>query len=324
MKLSILIPAYNVQEELSRCLESILSQPVDSAEFEVIIVDDGSTDHTSELLQRYAAQYTNVRAVAQPNAGVSAARNHALQLAQGDFVTYVDADDTLTPGSLVQVMQHLTHARHDITVCQSHCNGREHYRWSHIFDEDKDYAPIELLRQGYIRGSVCGVLFSRQFVHRCHISFLEGVSLGEDSQFGLEALAHAHGVCFKPIPLYQVVGRPTSASRVFTPQRIQREILDVKRIFEHIRSIETSLAHSAYIPYMRYLPMSNMVSHLLLTPHVGLRCLLQSGLSAYCNDIVPASGLTFMSGKMKLLRFSLPLYYLTVLVKTSLSSIFHK
>ena len=95
---SIIVPAYNVADYLSAALASIQAQ--DLATWECLCVDDGSTDGTAAVLQRYAAADARFRLFRQENAGVSVARNRALQEAKGDWILFLDGDDLLAPGLL--------------------------------------------------------------------------------------------------------------------------------------------------------------------------------------------------------------------------------
>ena len=103
--LSIIIPAYNVETFLPKCLDSIFSQ--NCSDFEVICVNDGSTDGTLDLLERYAANHNNLKVISQPNLGMSASRNHGLDVAEGDYVMFVDSDDWLCDGALARLSAHL-------------------------------------------------------------------------------------------------------------------------------------------------------------------------------------------------------------------------
>ena len=107
MKLSIIVPVYNVEKHLMRCLESIVSEMRD--DYELILVDDGSTDRSGAMCDAFAAKHPqqHIVVVHQTNRGVSAARNHALELAQGEYVTFVDSDDYIEPGSIGRNMAYL-------------------------------------------------------------------------------------------------------------------------------------------------------------------------------------------------------------------------
>ncbi len=102
-KLSIIIPVYNAEEYLDRCLESIFEQSFPS--YEVILVDDGSTDSSSLICDRYSATDSRFRTVHKPNGGVSSARNAGLNLAKGEYLMFVDSDDALLPDALERMME---------------------------------------------------------------------------------------------------------------------------------------------------------------------------------------------------------------------------
>ena len=113
MKLSIIIPLYNNEDTLARCLESVLSQDIDHCE--IIIVDDGSTDSSGAMADEWAKKHPQIRVLQKPNGGVSDARNHGLDHMKGQYVTFVDSDDTLAPGTLRKLMVMLEkHPEYDI------------------------------------------------------------------------------------------------------------------------------------------------------------------------------------------------------------------
>ncbi len=103
--LSIIIPAYNVEAFLPKCLDSIFAQ--DYKDYEVLCIDDGSTDNTPLLLRNYSEHWPNLRVIAQPNQGMSAARNKGVKESQGDYVLFVDSDDWLCEGALSKLAKAL-------------------------------------------------------------------------------------------------------------------------------------------------------------------------------------------------------------------------
>jgi len=102
VKLSIIIPVYCVEATLDRCLQSIANQPF--GDYEVILVDDGSPDGCPAICDQWAAHDNRIHVVHQANGGLSAARNTGLDLAQGDFVTFIDSDDYLAETTLADIM----------------------------------------------------------------------------------------------------------------------------------------------------------------------------------------------------------------------------
>ena len=93
MFLSVIIPIYNAEKYLSECLESLLEQDLSREDYEIICINDGSTDCSLEILKEYAANYSNVFIIDQCNKGVCRARNAGLEIARGDYVWFIDADD---------------------------------------------------------------------------------------------------------------------------------------------------------------------------------------------------------------------------------------
>ena len=105
IKLSIIIPVYNAEKTLDRCLNSILDQEFDS--FEVILVDDGSKDASASICDRYAVSDSRFVVKHQSNSGVSASRNAGLDMARGEYVMFVDSDDALIPYALEEIFKSL-------------------------------------------------------------------------------------------------------------------------------------------------------------------------------------------------------------------------
>lgn len=111
---SIVIPVYNVSKYLPDCMKSILAQKVNS--MEIILVDDGSTDNSGDLCDQYAEKYSYIKAIHQKNAGLSAARNTGIEVAEGDFITFVDSDDMLAPNFICTALELAEKYRADFIV----------------------------------------------------------------------------------------------------------------------------------------------------------------------------------------------------------------
>ena len=108
MKLSVIIPVYRVEDTLDRCVESVLCQSVD--EMEVILVDDGSPDQCPAKCDLWAEKDARIRVIHKENGGLSDARNAGIDVAQGDFITFVDSDDYLEANTYKSLLQQLEDA----------------------------------------------------------------------------------------------------------------------------------------------------------------------------------------------------------------------
>ena len=105
MKLSIIVPVYNVADYLPKCLDSLLAQNLPQNEYEIIVVNDGSTDNSADIAQQYADKYTNITLINQANQGLSGARNAGIKCAKGDYIQFVDSDDYLEDNVLGGLMK---------------------------------------------------------------------------------------------------------------------------------------------------------------------------------------------------------------------------
>lgn len=122
-KLSIIVPIYNVEPYLRKCVESLLTQDLDPAEYEIILVDDGSPDGCPAICDEYAQTLhpsggsrkgANIKVIHQPNGGLSAARNTGIMAAKGDYVCFVDSDDYLQPNVLRELVEQMEHEDLDV------------------------------------------------------------------------------------------------------------------------------------------------------------------------------------------------------------------
>ena len=104
MKLSIIIPVYNVEKYVLRCLDSCYRQDLPESDYEVICVDDGSTDNSSSLIETFAKKHNNIVVLHQSNAGQSAARNYGLKKAKGDYIWFIDSDDWIQPNVIKRLL----------------------------------------------------------------------------------------------------------------------------------------------------------------------------------------------------------------------------
>ena len=113
-KLSVVLPVYNVESYVSKCIDSILSQTF--KDFELIIIDDGSTDSSSTICEKYQKKDSRIRFIKQENQGLSAARNHGIQLAQGEFISFIDSDDWIDSTMYLDMLSLIT-SDVDIVIC---------------------------------------------------------------------------------------------------------------------------------------------------------------------------------------------------------------
>ncbi len=198
MKLSIIIPAYNVEKFLPKCLDSILRQ--DCGGFEVIAVNDGSTDGTLSLLVKYAGTYSNLKVISQENRGMSTARNRGLEEARGEYVMFVDSDDWLCDNALALLMPHFNG---EDVVC---FNAKKYIEDDGAFVENDrpvpdavmsgwDYFNAQRLLSTEIH-FVCiwQRAYRRDFLIENNLRFADGILRAEDDLFSTMVMYHAKSV----------------------------------------------------------------------------------------------------------------------------------
>lgn len=217
-KVSIIIPAYNVENYIGRGISSALSQTYE--DIEVIVVDDGSTDGTWSVLQTYSAD-SRVVLSHQENSGVSRARNHALDLAAGDYVIFLDSDDwlepeaceqlmlmqALRPGALIAADANFVSMVNGMQVCNNQI--------SDMSAEDLS-SDAAILRFGVYNsihiGSSCYKLFSREIIEQRGLRFDEQIAHTEDGLFVFYYLKECNGLHYEPFALWNILERPGSAT----------------------------------------------------------------------------------------------------------------
>ncbi len=208
--LSVIVPVYNCEPYLVRCLESILSQSV--RDMEIICVDDGSTDGSSAVIERYAGKDGRVRVIRRQNRGVSAARNAGLDAAEGRWISFVDGDDEVKPGMYETLLRDC--CGEDAVCCGAEefvlSDGRMRQVNSGYFDvkfsgfrmlEDEDLFRLSMV--------VWDKLFLREKVERVRLRFPEGLNF-EDNAFVFNFFAVNRRVRFVSDRLYRYFRRADS------------------------------------------------------------------------------------------------------------------
>lgn len=205
MKLSIIIPVYNVEKYIGRCLDSVFSQREVNIgdDVEIIIVNDGTPDNSISIVEGFAARHKNLRIINQENQGLSAARNTGLAAANGDYVWFVDSDDWLLPNAFNYVLSEIQ-ANPDIDVFatilmqQREETGKSFIEYSPKMDvtTGKEYMFAENRL-----GASQRYILRRKFLIDNDIWFMRGV-YHEDGEFGRKMMYQAKTLIMLSQPVY--------------------------------------------------------------------------------------------------------------------------
>lgn len=212
MLLSLILPVYNMEEYLEKCLESILRQGLKEEEYEVILVNDGSKDGSQAICERYVASHQNFRLINQQNAGVAVARNTGIDAAKGEFIGFVDPDDYLLDNGLNIAFRKYAE-REDLDVIHYY-SSYDFWDVKPIVDEvEYDGATHDyLLTSGRGLPSFCWIyIYRKSFLDKHNIRFKK-YRVGEDQLFvSTVFLANPRFLSVKA-DIYRYVVRESSAS----------------------------------------------------------------------------------------------------------------
>lgn len=217
--ISVIIPAYNVEDYIARGIESVLNQTYQ--ELEVVIVDDGSEDDTVKVIKEYEKKDKRVKLFLKDNGGVSSARNLALMKCVGEYVVFLDSDDWLEKHTL----QHLINMLDDenVYLISGDCffaylnddgsirkeKHRDKYRKVRI---TKKEALLTTGTGEYNLQSSCYKLYSKKIITENDIRFREDIAHGEDGLFVFRYLNCVDGLVYENEPLWNILERPNSAT----------------------------------------------------------------------------------------------------------------
>ncbi len=197
MRLSIIVPLYNKEKFIERCLKSLLDQDIPYNEYEIIVVDDGSTDSGNSIVQTYCENHENIHLFSQQNQGVSAARNKGIEMAKGKYLHFLDSDDYVAPNVLNGLLQLCNINKLEILVFQSKfVKGTEvpNFSTSRPQGLSSDILDgLTYISKHGIRNSACLYLIERSFLLSTEITFMEGRFM-EDSIFTTSLVLRANRI----------------------------------------------------------------------------------------------------------------------------------
>lgn len=223
MFISVIVPVFNVKEYLIKCVESIENQDFD--DFELILIDDGSTDGSAELCDKLASHYANIVVFHQSNKGVSAARNLGLLKAIGEFIVFVDADDTILPGYFSKVFDL---RRYGII------------KFGGLDQKKKKGRVIDfptILKEHDFSRAVWQYAISSDVLRASGVTFDEGLSVGEDELFLFCLLVRSNEIMVSSIVYYNYYTRHDSAiHRRFTMKDAENRLVIQKKMLNYMAS----------------------------------------------------------------------------------------
>lgn len=219
MQFSIIIPVYNAEKFLEKCVDSILSQTVQ--DYEIILINDGSTDKTYDLCERYQAQYNKVKVIHKENAGVSLARQSGIDIAKGEYVLFVDADDWVEPTYLEIISEHtgvdiIRFGNNVITEDGNSYPNHPLEKEGIYFKTDIEREIFPYLIQSEKSQYYCPSLWCHAFKRKLFVENMvrdAAINIGEDGACVIPCIFHAESMIVLNECIYNYNYNPESVSK---------------------------------------------------------------------------------------------------------------
>lgn len=279
MRLSVIIPVYNVEQYLERCVMSIVNQDVETDDYEIILVNDGSTDSSYVIACDLAEKYPNIRLYSQENKGQGAARNLGIRVAKGNYILFVDSDDYLLPNAFKRMLEAAEVHQLDILVMQSK-SMKEDGTFQQIYcaplPTETVFDGRHILLAGYRPASVWAKLFRHQVIIDTIGGFVEGI-IHEDVDFDMKLFTYARRVMFLNLCFYIYYWNSSSTDKLMNHDKIMKSMcsdvviasdlkafsskkhldMQLQDVFlRHSNSLIASLCYALLTRY-KYLPYSD-------------------------------------------------------------------
>ncbi len=233
--LSIVIPAYNVEKYLERCLKSVIYQSC--SDYEIIIVDDGSSDSTPDICIRYANKYNFIRMIHQFNSGAAVARNTGIKNANGKYIAFVDADDTIKKGSLQLLLDLIANIKQKADVISVSFtmlieNKPINYllkglQIDRVYKWD-EYLAISMKKNSF-RCEPWAYIYRRDFLNKNNLRFEEGL-YHEDVEWTLHTIKCKPNYIAFSVPFYNYLIREGSITK---SGKREKDIQDLQYIYKN-------------------------------------------------------------------------------------------
>lgn len=208
---SIIVPIYNAEKYLNRCVDSILSQ--DYPHFELLLMDDGSRDSSGEICDAYEKKDARVRVVHKENSGVSDTRNQALELARGDYIQFLDSDDWIVPEATRLLVRSMEQYDCDMVISDFYRVSGERVAQKGDIEEDRvmnrqEFAACMIENPAdFYYGVLWNKLYRRRIIEENKIRMDASISWCEDFLFNLEYIRHASSFYALQVPIYYYLKR---------------------------------------------------------------------------------------------------------------------
>ncbi|MBQ9555335.1 MAG: glycosyltransferase [Muribaculaceae bacterium] len=228
--MTYIVPVYNTEPWLTRCLDSLVGQGLPDEAYEVLVVDDGSTDGSRQLVEQFAKHHPQVRLIIQENLGVSSARNRALDLAEGRYIQFVDSDDYLESSTMATVLHRAVGEELDMLLFNFNKVDEDGLVLEHFTPVDHPRSAsamtgVSFLETHRMMPYVCWYLVRRDYLNARNARFDTSLIVCEDGALIADLLLNAQRVAYQDVTPYHYVMRGGSAMHNSDAAHLRRRIL---------------------------------------------------------------------------------------------------
>lgn len=266
LKLSVVVPIYQVEQYLPRCVDSLLNQDLSSDEYEIILVDDGSPDRCGEICDEYASCYANIKVVHRENGGLSAARNSGIDVAQGKYIQFVDSDDYLEPNVLKTMVEKMEDD--DLDVLRfNYQNVNEKGEVIHPNKDSKrfvDYSGNVCDGLTFLNERLGPACYAWQFIIRRELvngcTFKEGIYF-EDTEWTPRLLLKGNRVSSTELFVYSYLIRTGSITKSIEKEKKKKVVQDMLSVIGFLQQQKTNLKDKRWFDVMTTYMALSIVSY---------------------------------------------------------------
>lgn len=220
--ISVIIPVYNTENYLEKCIRSVLTQTF--PDFELLLIDDGSTDNSGEICNKYSKIDSRVRVFHKENSGVSASRNLGLDNARGQWIAFCDSDDWMEKSMLEDLHDKLIQEQADIAYCNI---NMVFDHWQKVYKAALYSSQKAVFLNNFIASewvSLCNIMANRNIFESNKIRCPEGIAFAEDYHVATRLIFFANKICYidKALYCYNRINE-TSALHTFSPKHYDKE-----------------------------------------------------------------------------------------------------
>ena len=250
--LSYIVPVYNTEAYVIKCLDTIIDQGINPDEYEVIVVDDGSPDNSRAIIQEYIQTHQQVRLISQPNGGLSAARNTGIDNAHGRYLHFVDSDDYLVPGMMNSLLQRAVNQNLDILFFNYQgvdMQGNPIAAGKVVdFPSTQPMTGYDFLKTHSMIPYAWRFLLSRDYLDKVGYRFDTSIRICEDGPFMARILPNAESVVYEDSIAYCYVNRGDSFMHNPNPEHLRRRLLSQVDAAASINEAITQFESSTGLP----------------------------------------------------------------------------